>query len=113
MKAILFIVITIILFAFQAKQPNNIQVDKGKSLAKQCINCHVKSSNGLDSGLTNIRKVRTFDWIYNFTKNPIRFSKKNVEAKTIIDKYKPTIMASFPLLTKKELKLILDYYDRK
>ncbi len=113
MKAILSILIVIILFAFQENQPNNIQVDKGKLLANKCINCHVKSSNHLDSGLTNIRKTRTFDWIYNFTTNPLKFSKRNLEAKKIIDKYKPLVMVSFPALTKNELKLILDFYDRK
>jgi hypothetical protein len=100
MKITFSLITLIILSGFQAKSQTNLQEDKCKSLAKQCTSCHIKSSNKSDSGLTNIRKVRTLDWIYNFTRNPFEFSKVNSDARKILQKYGGVLMTSFTSMSK-------------
>jgi len=62
---------------FAQKKP--IQNERGKILAKKCIDCHGTNQALLADPLQGIRKIRTEDYINSLMKNPNRFTidKKN------------------------------------
>lgn len=90
------------------KQPT--QNERGKLLAKQCIDCHVSPAAALADPLKGIRKIRSADYIYSLMKNPMRFADENKTAKKVFAK-RGLQMPPFPNLTKADIKLILDYFD--
>jgi len=104
---ILFCVVTSINTAAQ-KQP--IQTDRGKMLAKKCIDCHGTNKALLADPLQGIRKIRTADYIYSLMKNPMRFADENKTAKKVFAK-RGLQMPPFPDLSRTDIKAILDYFD--
>lgn len=86
------------------------RLEKGKLLAKPCIECHASPDATLGGPLRGIRKLRTADYIYSLLKNPMVFADENKIAKKAFAK-RGLQMPPFPYLTKTELKAILDYFD--
>ncbi len=93
-----------------AAQKQPLQTERGKILAKKCIDCHGTDKAVLADPLKGIRKIRTADYIYNLMKNPMRFADENRTAKKAFAK-RGLQMPPFPELTKEDIKAILDYYD--
>jgi len=92
------------------KKPGALELEKGKTLAKKCIDCHNSSTTALADPLKGIRKIRTADYIYTLMKNPMRFADKNKTAKKVFAK-RGLQMPPFPDLSKEDIKAILDYFD--
>jgi hypothetical protein len=109
MKILISILISIPFVAFQPHQHPNKQIDKGKQLAKSCLPCHLATKEFTGPPLKRIRKIRSMDWIYQYTQNPPLFISKNKKAKALQKKY-GSVMTAFSF-NKKEINLILDYYD--
>jgi cytochrome c1 len=95
---------------FAQKRPNAIQAEKGKTLAKKCMDCHSDAATALADPLRGIRKIRTAAYIYSIIKNPMRFADENKIAKKAFAK-RGLQMPPFPDLTKADIKAILDYFD--
>jgi cytochrome c553 len=93
-----------------ATQKQIVQIDKGKILAKKCIDCHGTNKAVLADPLQGIRKKRTADYIYSLMKNPMRFADENKTAKKAFAK-RGLQMPPFPELSKDDIKAILDYFD--
>jgi mono/diheme cytochrome c family protein len=104
----IFFGLVISINAVAQKQP--IQNDRGKTLAKKCIDCHGTNKALLAGPLQGIRKIRTADYINSLMKNPMRFAEENKTAKKVFAK-RGLQMPPFPDLTKDDIKAILDYFD--
>lgn len=92
------------------KKPTAPELEKGKTLAKKCMDCHASPNATLAGPLRGIRKKRTAGYIYNLVKNPMRFADENITAKKVFAK-RGLQMPPFPNLTKEDIKAILDYFD--
>lgn len=114
MKKYAAVLICMLLFVLQQpaaqKRHTAIQLEKGKILAKKCIDCHGNASNALADPLRGIRKIRTTNYIYSLMKNPMRFADENKIAKKAFAK-RGLQMPPFPDLSKDDIKAILDYFD--
>jgi len=97
-------------FVHAQKKPTVQQLEQGKLLAKNCIDCHASPGATLADPLRGIRKIRTADYIYSLLKNPMRFADENNIAKKAFAK-RGLQMPPFPDLSKTEIKKILDYFD--
>ena len=93
-----------------AKQPTTQQLEKGKALAKNCIDCHASPDATLAGPLQRIRKIRTADYIYSLLKNHMVFADENKTAKEAFAK-RGLQMPPLPDLSKADIKAILDYFD--
>ncbi|MFM6924757.1 MAG: c-type cytochrome [Ferruginibacter sp.] len=98
-------------FLSQAQQTSaTARLEKGKLLAKPCMECHASPGAALADPLRGIRKSRTADYIYSLIKNPMVFADENKTAKKAFAK-RGLQMPPFPDLTKADIKAILDYFD--
>jgi cytochrome c553 len=95
---------------FAQKRPTIIQIEKGKTLAKKCMDCHNDTATALADPLRGIRKIRTANYIYSLLKNPMQFAGENKIAKKAFAK-RGLQMPPFPDLSKADIKAILDYFD--
>lgn len=84
--------------------------EKGKILARPCMECHASPGATLAGPLRGIRKIRTATYIYSLLKNPMVFADENKTAKKAFAK-RGLQMPPFPNLAKAEIKAILDYFD--
>ena len=111
-KGLLFIICFIAqsLAAFSQKQPAKKQLEKGKILARNCINCHGTTTAALADPLLQIRKIRSADYIYKLMQNPMKFADENKTAKKVFAK-RGLQMPSFANLSKNDINAILDYFD--
>ena len=107
--SLLFCLVTSLLLCAQ-KRPSNQKLEKGKALAKSCIDCHASPGATLADPLRGIRKIRTADYIYSLLKNPMVFADENKTAKKAFAK-RGLQMPPFPDLSKADIKAILDYFD--
>ena len=114
MKKYLVIFYCMLMFIVQdagaQKRPTAVALQRGKTLAKKCIDCHSHSSTALADPLEGIRKIRTADYIYSVIKSPMRFADENKTAKKVFAK-RGLQMPPFPNLTKDDIKAILNYFD--
>jgi len=85
-------------------------LEKGKILAKPCLECHASPGAALADPLRGIRKTRSTDYIYQLIKNPMVFAAENKTAKKVFAK-RGLQMPPFPDLDKAAIKAILDYFD--
>lgn len=104
-----FFMVTSVLLQAQLR-PAVVKLEKGKTLAKACMECHASPGAALADPLKGIRKIRTANYIYSLLKNPMRFADENKTAKKVFAK-RGLQMPPFPNLTKEEIKAILDYFD--
>ena len=98
------------IIAFSQKKPAKEQLEKGKTLAKNCINCHGTTTAVLAATLQRIRKMRTADYIYKLMQNPMKFADENATAGKVFAK-RGLQMPAFAKLSKDDINAILDYYD--
>ena len=114
MKRYVAVLICMLLFVLTdtvaQKKPTALELEKGKMLAKKCIDCHGTTNIALADPLSGIRKIRTANYIYNLMKNPMRFADENKTAKKAFAK-RGLQMPPFPNLSKEDIKAILDYFD--
>ena len=107
----LFIICIFVLsLAAYAQKPTKQQLEKGKTLAANCINCHGTTTAVLADPLQKIRKVRTADYIYKLMQNPMQFADENKTAKKVFAK-RGLQMPAFANLSKADIKAIFDYFD--
>lgn len=85
-------------------------IEKGKLLARPCLECHASPNATLGDPLRGIRKIRSTAYIYSLLKNPMQFADENKTAKKVFAK-RGLQMPPFPDLTKPDIKAILDYFD--
>ena len=101
--AFIFMTCFVLPGATAQKKPNAPELEKGKTLAKKCMDCHASPNATLADPLRGIRKKRTDDYIYNLVKNPMRYADENKTAKKVFSK-KGLQMPPFPDLSKKDKK---------
>ena len=107
---IICFLISFTLIAFPQKQSTKQQLEKGKALAKNCVNCHGTTTAVLADPLQRIRKVRTADYIYKLMQNPMQFADENATAKKVFAK-RGLQMPAFANLSKEDVNAVLDYFD--
>jgi len=85
----------------------------GEELFKaNCANCHKPIGEFTGPGLAGTRqRSPSPEWVYRFIKNPAALVASDSYARELFNKYRPTIMTSFPNLKNSEIKSILDFCD--
>ncbi len=92
---------------------NNSAFAQGEALFKaNCANCHKPNQDYTGPALSGVRKRQpSADYVYKWMANPAGMIASDPYAKTLYEKWKPTVMTAFPALKKAEIDAILDYVD--
>ena len=86
---------------------------QGETLFKaNCANCHKPNQDYTGPALAGARnREPSKDWVYKWVANPSSMIASDPYAKTLFEKWKPTVMTAFPALKKADIDAILDYVD--
>jgi len=92
---------------------NSVFAADGEALFKaNCANCHKPDVDYTGPALKGwSKRVPDADWIYKWVANPAKMIASDAYAKTLFEKWKPTVMTAFSNLTKEEIDAILKYVD--
>ena len=87
---------------------------QGEALFKaNCASCHKPDADYTGPALKGSREREpSKDWIYKWVANPAGMIASDPYAKTLFDKWKPTVMTAFPQLKKADIDAILDYVEK-
>lgn len=109
-KFIFRFIATLILVGFIS---NNSAFAQGEALFKaQCANCHKPDADYTGPWLKGVRtRQPDKDYVYKWMANPAGMIASDAYAKTLFEKWKPTVMTAFPGLKKAEIDAILDYVE--
>jgi cytochrome c551/c552 len=110
-KFMLRFVTALILIGFISN--NSASAQSGEELFKaNCANCHKADADYTGPKLRGVRDhLPDAAWLYKWVANPAGMIGTDAYAKTLADKWKPTIMTAYPNLKKDQIDAILDYVD--
>ncbi len=93
---------------------NSSFAQDGEALFKaNCSNCHKPDQDFTGPALKGAKSREPEPgWVYKWVANPAGMIGSDAYAKTLADKWKPTVMTAFPQLKKEEIDAILDYADK-
>jgi mono/diheme cytochrome c family protein len=85
----------------------------GEALFKaNCANCHKPDADYTGPALKGwSTRVPDAEWIYKWVANPAQMIASDAYAKSLFEKWKPTVMTAFSNLKKDEIDAILKYVD--
>ena len=109
-KLIFRFIASLILIGFLS---NNTAFAQGEALFKaQCANCHKPDQDYTGPALKGVRaRQPSPDYIYKWMANPAGMIASDPYAKTLFERWKPTVMTAFANLKKSEIDAILDYVE--
>jgi mono/diheme cytochrome c family protein len=110
-KFILRFVTALIIIGFTSN--NTAIAQAGEALFKaNCANCHKVDGDYTGPWLKGVRERQPDkEYIYKWMANPAGMIASDPYAKTLFEKWKPTIMTAYPNLKKTEIDAIIDYVD--
>jgi len=103
----------IVLFALTFFSNHNVFAADGEALFKaNCANCHKPDADYTGPALKGWSKREPSpDWIYKWVANPAQMIASDAYAKSLFEKWKPTVMTAFANLKKDEIDAIMKYVD--
>ena len=109
-KFIIRFIASLILIGFIS---NNSAFAQGEALFKaNCANCHKPDVDYTGPALQGWKeRVPNKDWIYKWVANPSGMIASDAYAKSLFEKWKPTVMTAFPSLKKADIDAIMAYVD--
>jgi len=92
---------------------NNLFAADGEALFKaNCANCHKPDADYTGPALKGwSTRVPDKEWIYKWVANPAQMIASDAYAKSLFEKWKPTVMTAFSNLKKEEIDAIMKYVD--
>lgn len=101
------------LFLLLVSVQNNVKAADGEALWKaNCANCHKPDADYTGPALKGWRdRVPNEEWIYKWVANPAAMIATDAYAKSVFEKWKPTVMTGFSNLKKEEVDAIMKYVD--
>lgn len=104
---------TSLLFFLFFSLNNSLTAQDGAALFKQnCSNCHKPDVDYTGPALKGwSTRIPNPEWIYKWVHNPTAMIATEPYAKKLADRWKPTIMTSFPQLTNEDIDAIMKYVD--
>ncbi len=101
----------LLVFIFSAS--NQVFAADGEALFKaNCANCHKPDADYTGPALKGwSKRVPNPEWIYKWVANPAQMIASDAYAKSLFEKWKPTVMTAFGNLKKDEVDAILKYVD--
>lgn len=101
------------LFLLLVSVQNNVNAADGEALWKaNCANCHKPDADYTGPALKGWRdRVPNEEWIYKWVANPAAMIATDAYAKSVFEKWKPTVMTGFSNLKKEEVDAIMKYVD--
>lgn len=91
---------------------NNVVAQDGAALFKaNCANCHKPDKDYTGPALQGWSTREPAGWVYKWVANPSGMIATDAYAKSLFEKWKPTVMTAFPQLKKEEIDAILKYVD--
>jgi len=101
------------LFLLLVSVQNNVIAADGEALWKaNCANCHKPDKDYTGPALKGWRdRVPNEEWIYKWVANPAAMIATDAYAKSVFEKWKPTVMTGFSNLKKDEVDAIMKYVD--
>ena len=99
----------VIIFSFN----NSVYAADGEALFKaNCSNCHKPDADYTGPALKGwSTRVPDANWIYKWVANPAQMIATDAYAKSLFEKWKPTVMTAFSNLKKDEVDAIMKYVD--
>jgi mono/diheme cytochrome c family protein len=111
-KIITCVFASFFLFAFLLSPDKLIAQDGAALFKSNCANCHIPDKDYTGPALKGwSTREPGGDWIYNWVHNPSGMIAKDAYAKSLFDKWKPTVMTAFPQLKNEEIDAIMKYVD--
>lgn len=106
-------ILTSFLFTACISFSNHVFAQDGASLFKaNCASCHKPDKDFAGPALQGWKdRVPGGTWIYDWVKNPSAMIAKDAYAKSVFDKWKPTMMTAFGTLKNEEIDAIMKYVD--
>lgn len=102
----------LLFLAFFFSSNNTIAQDGAALFKANCANCHIPDKDYTGPALKGwSTREPDAEWVYKWVKNPAGMIATDAYAKSLFDKYKPTVMTAFPQLKKEEIDAILKYVD--
>ena len=101
------------LFLLLVSVQNNVKAADGEALWKaNCANCHKPDADYTGPALKGWRdRIPNEEWIYKWVANPAAMIATDAYAKSVFEKWKPTVMTGFSNLKKEEVDAIMKYVD--
>ena len=92
---------------------NSVFAADGEALFKaNCSNCHKPDADYTGPALKGwSKRIPNPDWVYKWVANPAQMIATDAYAKSLFEKWKPTVMTAFSNLKKDEIDAILKYVD--
>lgn len=106
------VLLSLLLVLFFASN-NNVFAADGEALFKaNCANCHKPDADYTGPALKGwSKRIPSPDWVYKWVANPAQMIASDAYAKSLFEKWKPTVMTAFSNLKKEEIDAILKYVD--
>jgi cytochrome c551/c552 len=103
----------IVLFALTFFFNHSVFAADGEALFKaNCANCHKPDADYTGPALKGwSKRVPNPEWIYKWVANPAQMIASDAYAKSLFEKWKPTVMTAFANLKKDEVDAIMKYVD--
>src|SRR6478672_9524890 len=97
----------LLFLAFFFSSNNTIAQDGAALFKANCANCHIPDKDYTGPALKGwSAREPDAEWVYKWVKNPAGMIATDAYAKSLFDKYKPTVMTAFPQLKKEEIDAI-------
>lgn len=92
---------------------NNVLAADGEALFKaNCASCHKPDKDFTGPALKGwSSRIPDPEWIYKWVHGPSQMIASDPYAKSLFDKWKPTVMTAFPTLPKEDIDAIMKYID--
>ena len=105
----LAVLLLVLLFSIN----NSAFAADGEALFKaNCSNCHKPDADYTGPALKGwSNREPDANWVYKWVANPAQMIASDAYAKSLFEKWKPTVMTAFPNLKKEEIDAIMKYVD--
>ena len=85
-------------------------INAGEQIFKaNCSNCHKIDMDYTGPRLLGVTYLRPKKWLYDFTRNPSKMIAADCNSKELFEKWKPTVMNSYPALSDQVLDSLYGY----
>ncbi|MBS1774454.1 MAG: c-type cytochrome [Bacteroidetes bacterium] len=106
--------ITVLVITLFATNLTAIAAPDGKAIfMSNCASCHNPLKDATGPALKGVDgRVPSKEWLYDWVHNPsAMIAKGDKHATELFDKWKPTVMTSFPSLSKEEIDAVVTYVN--
>ncbi|MGN6477838.1 MAG: c-type cytochrome [Flavipsychrobacter sp.] len=104
---------TALVFTVFVSNISAVAAPDGKAIFQSnCASCHNPLKDATGPALKGVDgRVPSKEWLHNWVHNPSAMIAKDAYAQKLFDKWKPTVMTSFPSLSDEEIDAVVTYVN--